>query len=58
MERIKTNQETDLPATFSFAEADSSLAARLLFRFSRDNYTRALPINSPPEAYEDTRGRG
>ena len=58
MERIKTNQEIDLPATSSFVEADSSLATRLLSdlnrltqsvsRFLRDNYTPALPINSPP----------
>ena len=60
MERIKTDQGTDLSATSSFAETDLSLAARLLsrlnrltqsvFRFSRDNYTPALPINSPPGA--------
>ena len=71
MERIKTDQETDLPAIPSFTEADSSLAARLLpdlnrltqsvSRFSRDNYTPALPINSPPGVHGERdahRGRG
>ena len=54
LKRIKTDQEIDLPAIPNFAEADSSLAVRLLSRFSTDNYTPALPINSPPEVYERT----
>ena len=62
MERIK---EINRPAISSFAEADLSLAARLLFKFKQiqfnlfsylqgDDYTLALPINSPPGA----QGRG
>ena len=47
-----------LPAIPNFAEADSSLTARLLSRFKqidsicfqifKGHYTPALPINSPP----------
>ena len=56
-----------LAATSNFTETDPSLVARLLsrfkqltqsvFRFLRDNYTPALPINSRQEAYEEERYR-
>ena len=56
MERIK---KINRPANSSFVEANPSLAARLLSRFKQirfnlfpylqgDDYTLALPINSPP----------
>ena len=63
MERIKTDQEIDTTCYPCFAEADSSLEQgyfpdlnkliQSVSRFSRDDYTPAFPINSPPEAYEE-----
>ena len=62
MERIKTDQEID--ATCYFLPSQKPILAlqqgyfpdlkrltQSVFRFSRDNYTPALSINSPPEAY-------
>ena len=69
MERIKTDQEINRPAISSFAEADLSLAARLLSKFKQirfnlfsylqgNDYTLALPINSPPGAQGDKHAQG
>ena len=61
----KQIRKSTLPIVPNFAEADSSLAARQGYFpdlngltqsvsiFLRDNYTPALPINSPPEAQEE-----
>ena len=61
MERSKQIRRSTLPATSSFAEADSvsqqgyfpdlNTLTKSVSRFSRDNYTLALPINNPPGVY-------
>jgi len=60
MERIKTDQETDLLASQKLILAsqqgyfpDLNRLTQSVSIFLRDNYTPALPINSPPGVYRE-----